>query len=723
MSLQEFQTFLNSEKVYTPQEIDEVIKIVRHYFRFAYSNKKLKYFNVPCAFDIESSSFYRDSGESKNEKTAIMYVWAFGIYGLTIVGRTWEEYVSMIKTISGILDLHEGKRLIVYIHNAGYDFQFLRKWFIWEKVFSVKSRTPIYMLDDNGIEYRCSYLLSGYSLEKIGKDLKHYPVKKKVGDLDYSKIRHTKTPLTEKELTYCVNDVKVVMSYIAERINIDGSIAKIPLTKTGYVRQYCRNSCYYEEDIPRGKSFKRMKYREIINGLILEPEEYKQLKRAFQGGFTHANPFFSGKLVNDVTSYDFTSSYPTVMIAEKFPMSTGETIVIQSESDLQKNLKLYCCLFDIEFFGLQSIAWYESYISSSRCWGLKTPLINNGRIVSAEHLCTTITEQDYLIIKKFYQWDKCRIYNFRRYKKDYLPTDFIKAILTLYENKTVLKGVKGKEIDYMKSKEMLNSCYGMCVTDPVRENILYTDDWIPQDQAPKPDIEHEIKKYNHNPGRFLFYPWGVWVTAYARRNLFSGICEFNTDYIYSDTDSIKVRNENDHMSYINQYNKRIRDMLIRAVKFHGLPESVIEPSNKNGKKKCMGVWDFDGNYARFKTLGAKRYMVEYSQDERNPPDIRGEISLTVSGLNKKMAIPYLMETYGKPGIFDAFCDNLYVPEDHTGKNTHTYIDTEKRGVVVDYLGKPCEYYEKSAIHLSKQDYSMSISREYADYLIGLEPID
>ena len=37
----------------------------------------------------------------------------------------------------------------------------------------------------------------------------------------------------------------------------------------------------------------------------------------------------------------------------------------------------------------------------------------------------------------------------------------------------------------------------------------------------------------------------------------------------------------------------------------------LQPKTNNGIKKLIGVWDFDGSYSRFKTLGAKRYLVEY----------------------------------------------------------------------------------------------------------------
>lgn len=721
MGLTGFQDFLKSSEIYKPSDILSVLKMVRTNFRFSYLNKKTKYFNVPCSFDIETSSFFRSTGNNEQEKTAIMYEWTFGIYGAVIIGRKWDEFVSMIENLGNELKLTNEKRLIIYVHNLSYEFQFMRKWFEWEKVFSIDNRKPIYALATGGIEFRCSYLLSGYSLAKLGDDLRTYPVKKLVGALDYEKIRHKGTPLTPDEIAYCVNDVRVVMAYIAERIEQDGEISRIPLTKTGYVRNYCRNSCFYEPGVSRKKSFKRARYMDIMKGLRLTADEYKQLKRAFQGGFTHANPFYSGKVVSGVTSFDFTSSYPCVMLSERFPMGSSERIEITSKEQFEKNLKLYCCLFDVEFIGLQSRLWFESYLSISRCWGVKNAVVNNGRVVSANHLFTTVTEQDFKIIKQFYTWEHIKIGTFRRYKKDYLPTDFVKAILKLYEDKTTLKDVEGKEIEYLKSKEMLNSCYGMAVTDIVRPEIVYADnEW----QTPEtPDYEKAIKDYNGSRSRFLFYPWGVWVTAYARRNLFTGICEFGNDYVYSDTDSVKVLHAEKHIDYIQRYNETIRKQLVNAMEHHGISPGAIEPETVEHVKKCLGVWDFDGHYKQFKTLGAKRYLVQYSDDDRNPSKKRCSYNLTVSGLNKKTSVPYLLEKYGEQGIFQAFNNELYIPPEYTGKNTHTYIDEPRTGKIVDYLGVHGEYDERSGVHLEKADYSLKVSREYLDYLLNIETIE
>lgn len=177
-----------------------------------------------------------------------------------------------------------------------------------------------------------------------------------------------------------------------------------------------------------------------------------------------------------------------------------------------------------------------------------------------------------------------------------------------------------------------------------------------------------------------------------------------------------------HIEYINNYNRIIREQLQRAMEYHGINPDEIEPETNEHIKKCLGVWDFDGHYDVFKTLGAKRYMVKYSNDERNKKKDRGQINLTVSGLNKKVCVPYLIDKYGD-GVFDAFNNDLYIPPEYTGKNTHTYIDERRTGVISDYLGNPAPYDELSGVHLEKADYSLSISREYLDYILSVEEIE
>lgn len=709
---------LQSTKIYTPDEIEEMIELsmtdVKKVTKRRHKKSSIHYYDCPCAFDIETTSFI----DSNHEKASTMYVWMLGLNGLCMMGRTWEEFINVINTISGILELDENNRIIVGVHNLGYEFQFIRHYFEWEKVFSVDIRKPVYAITTQGIEFRDTYILSGYKLETVGKNLHTYKVEKMVGDLDYTKIRNSKTKLTKKEIGYCINDIKVVMAYLQECIDTEGSIIKIPLTKTGYIRRYVKNACY-GLDI-KEKNYKKWDYMTLIQNLTLDPEEYVMLKRAFCGGFTHASPFYSGKICRNVMSMDLTSSYPTQLCLPKFPMSKGEKHTITSKQDFEESIKLYCCLFDIELENVQSKFMYDAYISRSRCIQCINPIMSNGRVVSADRIVITITEQDYNIIKNVYTWDRIKIGKMIRYKRGYLPKDFVRSVLELYKNKTELKGLEGDDkngvpysVTYLSRKEMLNACFGMTVTDIVRNDIIYVDDWSEK----SPDLNEEIEKYNTNRGRFLFYPWGVWTTACARTSVWSAIFNLKDDYIYSDTDSVKFMHPEKHMDYFEKYNRIITEQLNETCKHFGFPEDYVHPKNNKGKEKQLGIWDFDGMYQTFKTLGAKRYMLLYADDPRNG-ESSGQYSLTVSGLNKKITLPYLLKKYGS-NIFNAFSDGLYIPNGYTGKNTHTYIDDIQSGYLTDYQGNVARYHEYSSIHLGSSDYSLSISQEYINFLLNI----
>lgn len=383
-------------------------------------------------------------------------------------------------------------------------------------------------------------------------------------------------------------------------------------------------------------------------------------------------------------------------------MSRAERVQITSDDELIYNLNNYCCLFDIEICGLKPKLFTDHPLSKYKCYDLREVQEDNGRIVRAAHLYTTVTELDFFTLQDFYTWDYITIGKFYRFMRGYLPTSFIKAILKLYEDKTTLKGVKGKETEYTVSKGMLNACYGMAVTDIVRPEYTYADDW----GIKEADTEKQIEKYNKDRRRFLYYPWGVWVTAYARRNLFDGIKAFGSDYIYSDTDSIKALNGEKHSDYIENYNRHAVELLQAACKHHGIPEEAIKPKTIKGIEKPLGVWDFEGVYDTAKFLGAKRYLVQKN----------GQLELTVAGVGKKSGAAWLSDTYGS-GAFEAFSDGLVFPEAATGKNTHIYIDEPHAGIVTDYTGRQGYYNELSAIHLEGAPYEMTLSKLYADYLI------
>lgn len=701
---------------YQPNEIDSVIDAVIDRRTDKINYRKKQYFNIPCSFDIETTSTYING-----EKIAFMWIWVLNINGTSIVGRTWDEFTFCLSRIHEKLYTNEDRIFIIYVHNLGYEFSFMGARIPWEKVFSIDMHEPIYARTFDGIEFRCSYLLSGYKLEKVADNLQTFKIRKLVGDLNYYLVRHSKTPVKQKELRYLINDGRIVVVYIQEQIDKCGNIAKIPLTKTGYVRIACRRNCFSKSHREKTCS----EYRKIMRQLTLTLQEYDLCKQAFVGGFVHANPWYTDKLLFNVKSFDFTSSYPTVMVAEKFPMSKGEyrpNITSEYDDEFDHDINNYCCIFIARITNVRARVMYDNPISYSKCWDTKNTKLNNGRIVSAGQLTLAMTNVDYLSYEKFYKWDKFEIRLFYRYRVGYLPTKFVDAILSFYEDKTKLKGVAGKESEYLAGKENVNACYGMTVTDILRDLIMYDPEHVDENGDLKPwfndpvNRQQAIDKYNTNPQRFLFYPWGVFVTSYARRNLFSGILECGTDYIYADTDSLKILNYEKHREYFETYNKNIYKRLKKACDFHGFSYDRISPKTIKGIEKPLGVWDDEtkdlrgGVYPVFKTLGAKRYM--YLADN--------VLHTTVAGADKEKTAEYLTNTYGKYGAFYAFTDNLTIPKSHSGRTSSCYIPYETSGTITDYLGNVGEFHELSSLHLSQTVYHMSLADDYIKYFLGVQ---
>ena len=652
-------------------------------------------------------------------KVSIMYCWQFAIDGKVIFGRTWEEFLTLINIIH---EYTSNKiRLMCLVHNLAFEFQFMRCLLSWHKIFSISTRKPIYAITEGGIEFRCSYILTNYSLSKLAEQLNIYKIEK-LDTLDYTLTRTPESPMSWSEIRYCINDVLILNAYLQELLLTERFISYVPITATGFCRRYARKMCLYGTD----KS-KRMaqfnKYHDLMQTLkITGVEEYKQLKRAFSGGFTHCSSYWSGVELDSskygfIDSVDFTSSYPFVCLSSPdFPMSTAEEVQPKDRAEFEHYLKYYWCMFDVEFVGIYPTFMNENYISASHCFTKEKCITNNGRVVSADRIRLTITHIDFDIIRRTYKWSSMTVKNMRIYKKGYLPRELILSIINLYQKKTKLKGIAGREQEYQNSKSLLNSVYGMMVTDISKDEIIYTDTW---DTQPA-NLEKDINKYNESKKRFLYYPWGVHIVKEATRNLWLGIMSFcidknghtTNDYIYSDTDSIKCLNMDEHIDFINAYNAQCIKKLKLMCKRMNIDYAELEPVTIKGEKKPLGVYDHDGHYTRFKSLGAKRYMVE----ENN------KIKMTVSGVNKNAAVPYLLDRYGKD-IFKAFNMGLEIPAGYTGKLTHSYIDSFQSGTMIDYNGKEWHYREQPpGVYLESAAYYFDIAMDYIDYIKGVQDI-
>lgn len=585
---------------------------------------KVRYLSDFATFDIESSSVIKKDAKGDNISTlAFMYHWQITIFGITCTGRTWEEFLVFIQNIYTQLQLSDSRTLVIYVHNLGYEFQFAHQFFASKyectSIFAPQSRKPL-KVAYTGLELRCSWKLTNMSLDAFTANEIGCPYTKMVGSLDYRVLRTPYTHMTREEIAYCVADTVSLYSAVKAKMEHDkDNLATIPLTSTGYVRRDCQRACRNYKDY-RDKYFKATR---------VTPKVYELLKEGARGGDTHANRYLSNMILEDIDSYDFQSDYPAQMMCKKYPMSRfqyyGE---IHSEDDLEKVLDLYACLFRVTLMGNVKCKpeTIMPYIPESKCTRLPNKaVLDNGRVLEAEYLSITVTDIDWRIIRDTYDFDSFVVTDMHIADYGELPPPLKSVVMEYFTAKCELKiAVKNfpkgtSERDnaqylYDKSKNKLNGIFGMCYTDPVRDEQFFdptTATWT----STTPNIEESLEKYYSKRSSFLCYAWGVWTTAGARYDLYRMVNAFGDGTIYCDTDSCK--GINCHTDAMDSFYEELKQRAIDNKAYVTVDDKVF----------YLGIPEKENEtpIPRFKTMGAKKYCYE---DEDG-------LHLTISGVNKK----------------------------------------------------------------------------------------
>ena len=596
--------------------------------------KKETYIDVVCSFDIETSLLHINDDEY-----AIMYIWMFDIDAkYQIIGRTWEEFKRFTRAINEFCG--DRLKLVVYVHNLSYEFSFLQGIYKFktEDVFAVKSH-KVLKATTGAIEYRCNYLRTNMSLAKW---LDKLPVehKKKVGYLDYSIVRYPWTQLTEHEMEYCLNDVIGMTEGIkVDMENNNDNLISIPLTSTGYLRRLVKVSM-------RNYPYHR------LHDTIPPLEVYRFLRRAFEGGDTHANRHFAGRIIENVENHDRSSSYPAVQCNEMFPVGRWRKAKIQSVDTLHNLSQAgYAFVADITITKIVMSDYYypDPIISLSKCWENEGVVVDNGRVLKADKISITVTDVKYFDICNVYSWERIEIGEIYYSKYGWLPREYTSIIKEQYSLKTALKNVSGQGYYYSKAKNIVNSCYGLSAQDPGKITYDFVDgEFLPSQEGADDKYLHAQK------GMFLSYAWGVWTTAWARHHLLDGInVVYNQGgYVYYwDTDSVK---HSPGIDFTDYNNKRVMECL----------QSGASATDSNGKLHHMGVYEQEQDYKRFKTLGAKKYAYE---------DPNGDLHITIAGVVKSEGAKELEEHGGLEAFKEGFC---FVKAGGTKVKYHTNINFE-----------------------------------------------
>lgn len=660
------------------------------------AKKKVHYVEHLAAFDIETSS-YMDEGE----KRAVVYSYALAIDDTIYHARSADEFFPLLEKIAAEMELSLDRRLVIYVHNLAYEWQFIKHYMAWESAFAISSdRRIVRAVSKLGIEFRCSYVLTNKPLAAVGKDV---GVQKMVGDIDHTLIRNSITPLSDEEMGYIDNDVRILIEFERQALTQEGgsieqALRSIPITKTGYVRRRMRKAALADPA-----------YEQLISELTLTEETYTLARHSFQGGYTHANSTVMGQEMGDTVAVDLASSYPSSMLQFTYPMSSFHSVAHEFTAE-----ELDKCIGHIHFFVTfvvyDAVSRYPfPYISLSKALSISDPFVDNGRVYSAATMTLTMTDVDWQIFRRCYEVERIEIVDVMMAPAEYLPAAITDPIVAMYGDKTALKGVVGQEVNYRSAKEDINGVYGSVAMDPVRTDFEFNAE-DSEFVAAIPTTEDALSKHNNSRSRYLFYPWAAWVTAYSRYVLLMtmyDLIDAGVTVMYCDTDSIYHKPSPKAQGIIDRVNNEVRERLSAAMHYRWFyasdeeVEDALAPKDIKGVRHHIGLFEVDGHYDNFKTLGAKRYAV-----------MKGDqFKITVAGLSKGAA-SYIEEIGG----MNAFVDGLTVPAEKSGRLTHTYSEETAHNLITDYLGNTCEMKQVGFIHLEPSPYVLTVSDDYTRFV-------
>lgn len=629
--------------------------------------------------------------ENNIQSNSFVYLWMFGFEDIVYYGRRIEDFKTFILRLKNdIVDYYNEKdlELYIYIHNLPYDIIFLFNVFDFVDSFQRKPHKPMYMKTDSNITFKDSYIYSNLSLASISKNNTMY--KKLSGEeFDYTKTRFPWSKLSEYEMRYGENDILALWEYLTrERKQYLSRITTMPLTNTGKVRRSLQKEI--KDKIPQ-QIYKCQK-------LVPSVERYKDLQQLFMGGVAHSNCLYNGVIVDNVKSKDYTSSYPFVLLTEKYPTTTFMKWTGNIDKIIKSDVFVWYATLDIYDFKCKNAF---PYLPSYKSMASEKLNVDNGRVYSGKHFRMLVTNVDYEIIVNNYDYDKEKttLTNVYFAQADYL-TDIEKDfILGLYVDKTRYKDDEDNSDLYMNAKNQFNALYGMQVLQLVSPEVIFVNENksfdVLKDEFTDEKRQEQLNKQRRDKKLVTSFARGVWVTSYARYNLYLCLNNLPTQSVlYTDTDSVK---------YIEDYDGQFDAIFdeINAFNYAKLEKSLndeqlqkVAPCDIHGTSHLIGLLDTERGYDRFITYGAKKYAVE--QD--------GKIKITVAGLNKEKGAKKLKS------LEDFKLDTVW--NYHESGRTVAYYNDNQKTIHID--GHTIDY--KYGVVLQPTTYTLSLAKNYSDFL-------
>ena len=624
------------------------------------------FYKYPCSFDTETTTVLEHTmWNYSDDAVGFTYLYQFNLFGTVFMFRFETEVMQFLRMVAGLFNTQKYK-IVFYVHNLSYEWQFIKDWMNIkiDSVFATEKRKIVSFNTEYNIEFRCSYRLTNMNLEKLTEDYSQFYVKEKE-IMDYDLYRDSYTCLDDSTVLYSALDVLGLSDALQGFMKANSFTVKDNRpTSTSIVRHAVRDVMLNRNN--------RQYTKAVIKRTALDEKQYKLMLDLKAGGNTHANREHVTRRLKKLGHGDFTSSYPYQMICNNtYPMFNFKEYSFMKDGvfdfEHYKDMSVKYCIisrFVIKNPRLRKDKYVPiPYLSLSRCFaqngGCTEFGYDNGRIIDYKGTIG-VAFYDEEFLKCFmtqYNFDEIISYDSYIAMKGFLPKSLRESVFNYYEKKTELKGVKGAEYEYMKSKNCVNGIFGMCYTDPIREVVqLNPKTMLFEDSTDPTSIQEQLNEYYSKRTTFLAYQWGSYTAMLGRVALQSMIDLFDPhDVVYCDTDSCFFLHPEKYHDKIEKYNQQL------LANYNPLKKDYVKnyATTKKGVDKYLGIIDMEDDADVFVTLGAKKYCQQ----------IGDKFEITIAGVPKKIGSKLM----AKPENFK--CGFLFGED--CGKKRLAYNDSEQ----------------------------------------------
>ena len=646
---------------------------------------RYNYLKIACAFDIETTSYY---SKKYDKDLATMYIWQLSLDYDTIIGRTWEEFIRVIEALNDYAAKHDGV-ILCLIQNLSFEFQFIKSLFQWNlnregypDIFAKDDRTILYAKYKN-IEFRDTLALTGMGLARFKKNY-GLSVDKLVGDLDYSLYRHSKTPVTNKELAYCINDVQILSDFFYKYLFPEyiKPGKKIPLTSTGIVRNDIKESFM---ELPKEE---RKKIQNRIRNSQPTEAVYKLWRNyLFRGGLVHAstiacNYIWDASETGPFGSYDLKSAHPSNMF-KKFPWKYNRRKVEAWEEVLKAARTGDYSFFGVfKFYNIRCSGYHSLESKNKIIEASPDAIYENGRLVFASYIKVCLLCQDFFNYEDLYEWERFQVTVLYQAKLEPLP-EYIRKVICKYF--VIKETAESDSPERNAAKRKVNGIFGMLATGLPEREVVFNQDTNEMEMSANSKTYNELIQY-----LIMLPQWSIMTAAYTRRSIVQSIKACGFDSMYYDTDSNKIMNFEAHKGWFDKFNEE-RVAFNKTINTFGYDKKYFER---------LGCFELEYVGSRFKVLGAKRYLVEHD----------GKTQVTVAGMVKGSLEAYCEKN--KLDIWEIFDDNLKLPAGDSWKKTTVYYDQAFEDKLTDYTGQTETINEGSCVAIIDIPFTMSLEEEF-----------